>query len=90
MTGQITLHGKVLRTHGIKEKILLARREKVWNLIIPLENKPDVEMLPKVITEGFNLLYVNTFKDVYNILFEEAEGRGNVVSELKAEALGAI
>jgi len=42
MTGEMTLHGKILRTHGTKEKILLARRERISNLIVPLENKPDV------------------------------------------------
>jgi len=29
LTGELTLHGKILRTHGIKEKVLLARREKI-------------------------------------------------------------
>jgi len=42
MTGEMTLHGKILRTQGTKEKILLARRERISNLIVPLENKPDV------------------------------------------------
>jgi ATP-dependent Lon protease len=36
MTGEITLHGKILRTHGIKEKVLLAKREKIPNLILPI------------------------------------------------------
>lgn len=36
MTGEITLHGKILRTHGIKEKVLLAKREKIPNLILPV------------------------------------------------------
>lgn len=35
MTGELTLHGKILRTNGIKEKVLLARREKIWEVIIP-------------------------------------------------------
>lgn len=45
MTGELTLHGRILRTHGVKEKILLARREKIWDVIIPAENEADVEML---------------------------------------------
>jgi len=35
MTGELTLYGKILRTHGIKEKVLLARREKIKDVIIP-------------------------------------------------------
>ena len=39
LTGEMTLHGKILRTHGIKEKILLARREKIGNVIPSLRKR---------------------------------------------------
>jgi ATP-dependent Lon protease len=38
MTGELTLHGKILRTGGIKEKVLLARREQIHDVIVPAEN----------------------------------------------------
>lgn len=72
MSGELNLHGKVLRTHGIKEKVLLARREKIQNLILPLENKADVEMLARNVTEGLNIHFVGEFSDVYSLLFDGA------------------
>ena len=38
LTGELTLHGKVLRTWGIKEKILVAKREKLKEVVIPQDN----------------------------------------------------
>lgn len=69
MTGELTLHGKILRTSGIKEKVLLARREQIWDLIIPAENEPDVSMLAANVREGINFHFVSDFSQVYHILF---------------------
>jgi ATP-dependent Lon protease len=69
MTGELTLHGKILRTGGIKEKVLLARREQIWDVIIPSENEPDISMLPENIKEGINFHFVSDFKAVYQLLF---------------------
>lgn len=71
MTGELTLHGKILRTSGIKEKVLLARREQIWDLIIPAENEPDVSMLAANIREGINFHFVSDFSQVYQILFPQ-------------------
>jgi ATP-dependent Lon protease len=71
MSGEINLHGKVLRTHGIKEKVLLARRERIWNIILPAENKPDVDMLNDSIKSGFNFYFVSEFREVYELLFDQ-------------------
>jgi ATP-dependent Lon protease len=71
MTGELTLHGKILRTSGIKEKVLLARREQIWDLIIPAENEPDVSMLAANIREGINFHFVSDFSQVYQILFSQ-------------------
>ena len=70
MTGEMTLHGKILRTHGIKEKILLAKREKILNIIVPNENRPDVDMLADNVKEGLNIHFVSDFSDVFELLFD--------------------
>ena len=72
MTGEMTLHGKILRTHGIKEKILLAKREKIMNIIVPSENCPDVDMLADNVKEGLNIHFVSDFLDVFELLFDGA------------------
>jgi len=71
MSGEINLHGKVLRTHGIKEKVLLARREQIWNVILPAENKADIGMLNDTIKTGFNFHFVSEFREVYELLFDQ-------------------
>ena len=72
MTGELTLYGKILRTHGIKEKVLLARREKIKDVIIPFQNRPDVQMLADNIRKDINFHFVREFKEAYQLLFETA------------------
>jgi ATP-dependent Lon protease len=71
MTGELTLHGKILRTGGIKEKVLLARREEISDVIIPAENEPDVSMLADNIREGITFHFVSDFAAVYALLFPQ-------------------
>ena len=79
MTGEMTLHGKILRTQGTKEKILLARRERISNLIVPLENKPDVQMLGQDVKRDIQVHYVSEFREVFELLF----GEEKVAAELR-------
>lgn len=70
MTGEISLTGKVLPVGGIKEKTIAAKRSGVTCIILPEENKKDFIELPKYITEGLEVHFVDTYDDVYKIVFE--------------------
>jgi ATP-dependent Lon protease len=65
MTGEITLSGNVLPVGGIKEKFLAARRAGVETIILPAENKQDVEEdLTPELTEGVTIHYASRIEDV--------------------------
>lgn len=64
MTGEITLRGKVLPVGGIKEKILAAKRAKITDLILSVENRKDIEEINKKYIEGLKFHYVNEMIEV--------------------------
>ena len=51
MTGEITLRGRVLPIGGLKEKLLAAKYAKIKEVLVPAENKPDIQELDKEITD---------------------------------------
>ena len=65
MTGEITLSGNVLPVGGIKEKFLAARRAGVETIILPAENRQDVEedLAPELIG-GVQIHYASRIEDV--------------------------
>ncbi len=65
MTGEITLRGKVLPIGGLKEKALAANRIGIHDIIIPEENKKDVEEIPENVRKDLNFIYVNNVDQVF-------------------------
>ncbi len=59
MTGELTLHGRVLPVGGIKEKLLAAKRAGVKEVILPSRNFPDVRSFEDHITKGLVLHFVS-------------------------------
>lgn len=85
MTGEITLRGKVLPVGGIKEKILAAKRAKIKNIILSVENKKDIEEVKPDYIEGLNFIYVEKMIDVVNYSLLKEKVRHPLDLEVKNE-----
>jgi len=75
MTGEITLRGSVLPIGGLKEKILAAHRGLISKVLIPMENKKDMEEIPKKILKKVELILVENMDDVLQnaLILEEGD-----------------
>ena len=81
MTGEITLSGNVLPVGGIKEKFLAARRAGVETIILPAENRQDVEedLTPEMI-EGVSIHYASRIEDVLAVALPLLNSKPEVTS----------
>ena len=64
MTGEVTLRGRVLPIGGLKEKLLAAKQYGIEKVLVPEKNRPDVEELDAEITDGMNIVYVESMMQV--------------------------
>ncbi|MNS59683.1 Lon protease [compost metagenome] len=69
MTGELTLTGQVLPIGGVREKVIAARRQKIFELILPEPNRGDYEELPDYLREGLTVHFAKRFADVAKVLF---------------------
>jgi len=65
MTGEITLRGKILPVGGIKEKLIAAHRAEVKEVLIPVDNKPDLKDIPPKILEKIEIRLVENMDEVF-------------------------
>ncbi len=70
MTGELTLTGLVLPVGGIREKVIAARRVKIYDLILPKANKRDFDDLPEYVRKGINAKFVKKYQEVADILWD--------------------
>ncbi len=64
MTGEITLRGRVLPIGGVKEKLLAAYRAGIKTILLPKENKKDLEDVPGHVLQEFEIIFTETIEDV--------------------------
>jgi ATP-dependent Lon protease len=69
MTGELTLTGQILPVGGIREKVIAARRIKIFNLILPEANRRDFDELPDNVREGVTVQFVKEYSEVAKILW---------------------
>ena len=63
MTGEITLRGRVLEIGGVKEKIIAAHRAGLRTIILPKDNKKDLEDVPAKVKEDIKFIFADVLND---------------------------
>lgn len=69
MTGEITLRGRVLPIGGLKEKLLAAKKAGITTVLVPAENKADVDEMEQEITEGLEICFMESMNEVLEKAF---------------------
>lgn len=69
MTGEITLRGRVLPIGGLKEKILAAKVKGIKEILVPAQNKKDIEELEEEILHNVQITFVSRMEEVIEKAF---------------------
>ena len=69
MTGEITLRGHVLPIGGLKEKLLAAKYAKIKQVLVPKDNKPDIQEMDAEILDGLKISFVDNMNEVLHEAF---------------------
>ncbi len=67
MTGEITLRGRVLEIGGVKEKVVAGHRAGLKTIILPRENKKDMEDIPENVRKDINFVFAEKIEDVLKV-----------------------
>jgi len=67
MTGEVTLRGRILEIGGVKEKMIAAHRAGLKTIILPKDNKKDLEDVPKEVLNDLKFKFVTHMDEVLQI-----------------------
>lgn len=70
MTGEVTITGEVLAIGGVKEKVIGAHRAGIREVILPDDNRVDVDEIPQEVLEEMKIDFAKTYDDVEKIVFK--------------------
>jgi ATP-dependent Lon protease len=79
MTGEITLTGRVLPIGGLKEKVLGAYRAGIREVILPKDNEPNLDDLPKDVRQEMQFHAVEDLGEVLALALRGASLRGGTI-----------
>ncbi len=77
MTGEITLRGRVMEIGGLKEKIIAAHRAGIKTVLMPVENKKDLEDLPTFVKDEMKFIFVSHLDEVLKKALVFPDGKFN-------------
>lgn len=72
MTGEITLRGKVLPVGGIKEKVLAAHRAGIRTILLPADNKADIDDIPQSVRKQLKFILLEKAVETLQYALEES------------------
>jgi len=86
MTGEITLHGRVLPIGGLREKTMAAYKAEIATVVIPSANKPDLEEVDDVVKNAIGFVYADELSTVLDTaLVKPKKKRGRPAKKAAAE-----
>ncbi len=77
MTGEITIRGRVLAIGGLKEKAIAAHRAGIKTVIIPKQNKPDINDIPKAVRDELDFVMVDNIDKVLKYALCDKPGKND-------------
>lgn len=90
MTGEVTLRGRILEIGGLKEKLIAAHRAGLKTIILPKENRKDLEDVPKQVLKDLRFVFVSHMDEVLKVALtkpipglEEIKGEQAPASNIK-------
>ncbi|MBQ7094038.1 MAG: endopeptidase La, partial [Clostridia bacterium] len=85
MTGEITIRGRVLPIGGLREKTMAAYRNGIKKILVPDENRGDIDELEDIVKENIEFIFIKHYDEAIPVLFPEkadkAEGNMNIIPE---------
>lgn len=72
MTGEVTLRGRALEIGGVKEKVIAAHRAGLKTIILPKENKKDLEDVPQEVLKDLQFIFVTHMDEVLPVALTKA------------------
>jgi ATP-dependent Lon protease len=69
LTGELTLSGRILPIGGVKEKLMAALRGGVKTVVLPAQNRPDLEEVPEEILQGLDIRFIQEIWDITGQVF---------------------
>jgi|tagenome__1003787_1003787.scaffolds.fasta_scaffold20948137_2 ATP-dependent Lon protease len=67
MTGEVTLQGRVLPIGGLKQKVLAAHRAGITDVVMPIDNEPDIDDVPEAVRGAITFHPVRNVREVLEI-----------------------
>ena len=92
MTGEITLRGRVLEIGGVKEKVIAAHRAGLKTVVLPKDNKKDMEDIPVNIKKDIKFVFASDFEEVLKMAMKKwpiVSGKGKKVLPSRPTLLAA-
>ncbi|MBI3289851.1 endopeptidase La [Candidatus Microgenomates bacterium] len=85
MTGEVTLRGRVLEIGGIKEKVIAAHTAGLRTIILPKDNKKDLEEIPDKIKKEIKFVFANVVDDVLKVALTKPLRRKELIEDSPIE-----